>query len=131
MFDPAVDTRPWQDQFSRDDVQYRRQIEYLLARSSFYQRKLREVGFTSAEKVGGLEAIVDLPLTTKNEIRVSYSEDHPMGTHVAVSMREIVRIFSTSGTTGTPSYIPLTAHDLEKLGCDIRAQLFGFRHQVR
>src|SRR5262249_3530978 len=26
---------------------------------------------------------------------------------------EIVRIYSTSGTTGTPTYIPLTAHDLE------------------
>ena len=26
---------------------------------------------------------------------------------------EIVRIYSTSGTTGTPSYIPLTASDLE------------------
>ena len=27
-------------------------------------------------------------------------------------MRSLARIFSTSGTTGTPSYIPLTASDL-------------------
>jgi phenylacetate-CoA ligase len=30
-----------------------------------------------------------------------------------VELSEIVRIYSTSGTTGTPSYIPLTASDLD------------------
>ena len=39
---------------------------------------------------------------------------------------EIVRIYSTSGTTGTPSYIPLTAGDLDnwvdRLGAQLRAR---------
>ena len=68
---------------------------------------------TTPGKIGGLDAIAGLPFTEKSEIRASCSEADPMGTHLAVPMDEIVRIFSTSGTTGTPSYIPLTARDLD------------------
>ncbi len=38
--------------------------------------------------------------------------ENPIGAHLCAAREEIVRIYSTSGTTGTPSYIPLTAHDL-------------------
>ena len=38
-----------------------------------------------------------------------------------------MRIYSTSGTTGTPSYIPLTAGDLENWIDGVRAQLRGLR----
>jgi phenylacetate-CoA ligase len=54
-----------------------------------------------------------LPLTEKDELRATRSEAEPIGTHFCVSMAEVVRIFSTSGTTGLPSYIPLTPADLE------------------
>ena len=37
----------------------------------------------------------------------------PFGAHLCAERSEIVRIYSTSGTTGTPSYIPLTAGDLD------------------
>jgi phenylacetate-CoA ligase len=113
MLDPDVEALPWRRQFELDDVLYRRQIEYLLARSRFYQAKLREAGLVTADRVGGLEAIAALPFTEKNEIRASCTEQDPMGTHVAVAPEHIIRIFSTSGTTGTPSFIPLTANDLD------------------
>ena len=38
---------------------------------------------------------------------------NPIGAHLCAAPSEIVRIYSTSGTTGTPSYIPLTARDLD------------------
>ena len=41
------------------------------------------------------------------------TRDNPIGTHLCVTPSEIVRIYSTSGTTGEPSYVPLTAGDLE------------------
>lgn len=113
MLDPEIETLPWDEQVSRDDVLYRRQVEYLLARSDFYRAKLTAAGLTTADAIGGLDTIGELPLTEKDEIRASCSETHPMGTHVAVPREQIVRIYSTSGTTGTPSYIPLTAQDLE------------------
>ena len=36
-----------------------------------------------------------------------------IGPHLAGHRSEIARIYSTSGTTGTPSYIPLTREDVE------------------
>ena len=63
--------------------------------------------------MGGLEKIAELPFTEKDELRRSRNADEPIGTHLTASPREIVRIYSTSGTTGAPSYIPLTASDLE------------------
>ncbi len=39
--------------------------------------------------------------------------ENPFGSHLCAEPREIARIYSTSGTTGTPSYIPLTASDLD------------------
>lgn len=113
MLEPDIETLPWREQVRLDDALYRKQVGYLLARSRFYQAKLCSAGLATPEKIGGLEAIAELPLTGKDEIRASCSEADPMGTHVAAPMDRIVRIFSTSGTTGTPSYIPLTAHDLD------------------
>src|SRR6185295_7967750 len=72
-----------------------------------------KLGGASAAEIGGLEAIGQLPLTEKSELRASVTPANPVGAHLCVGPEEIVRIYSTSGTTGTPSYIPLTARDLE------------------
>jgi phenylacetate-CoA ligase len=61
----------------------------------------------------GLEDIAQLPLTDKDELRATVTPENPFGAHLCVDVSEIVRIYSTSGTTGTPSYIPLTAGDLD------------------
>jgi phenylacetate-CoA ligase len=95
---------------SDDDAAYRAQIAYLLERSAFYRDKLR---LTAPEEAGGLTEIADLPLTDKREIRATTSPANPIGTHLCATPDEIVRIYATSGTTGTPSYIPLTASDLD------------------
>jgi phenylacetate-CoA ligase len=93
-----------------DDRAYRGQVAYLLERSAFYRDKL---GIASAEEAGGLAEIAQLPLTDKREIRSTCTPENPFGAHLCAEPSEIVRIYSTSGTTGTPSYIPLTAGDLE------------------
>jgi phenylacetate-CoA ligase len=86
---------------------YREQIAYLLERSPFYREKL------AGHDAGGLEDIAELPLTDKSEIRATVTRENPIGAHLCAEPHEIVRIYSTSGTTGTPSYIPLTAQDLD------------------
>src|SRR3954452_17777058 len=90
------------------DADYRRQLDYLRERSRFYREKLAGLG-----EPGGLADIASLPLTDKDEIRATATDENPFGTHLCVGAEEIVRIYSTSGTTGTPSYIPLTTEDLE------------------
>ena len=104
---------PWSAQLARDDDAYRAQIAYLLDRSPFYREKLRAAGFSSTREVAGLADIEELPLTGKGELKSTCTAENPIGAHLCVSRGEIVRIYSTSGTTGTPSYIPLTARDLE------------------
>jgi phenylacetate-CoA ligase len=110
---PAVETLPWADQFAVDDASYRAQIAHLLERSPFYRAKLAAAGFASATAVGGLAEIAQLPLTDKQEVRATCTAENPIGAHLCATRSEIVRIYSTSGTTGAPSYVPLTADDLD------------------
>ena len=113
MVEPEIESAPWEEQARADAPLYLRQIEYLFERSKFYRGKLERAGFATHGAVGGLDAIHALPLTEKDELRASRTPDEPIGTHLTAAPEEIVRIYSTSGTTGTPSYIPLTAADLE------------------
>jgi len=92
---------------SADAETYRAQIAYLLERSAFYREKL---GPSPSDR---LEDIAELPLTDKGELRATVTPENPFGAHLCAEKPEIVRIYSTSGTTGTPSYIPLTAGDVE------------------
>jgi phenylacetate-CoA ligase len=98
---------PWPEQLALDDVSYREQLTYLLERSAFYREKL------AGHALGGLAELAQLPLTEKDELRATRTADSPVGSHLCAAPSEIVRIYSTSGTTGTPSYIPLTAQDLD------------------
>ncbi len=109
----GIETRPWEEQAAEDDARFRVQLAYLLERSAFYRDKLAAAGLAPGAGTAGLPDIARLPLTDKREIRASCTAENPIGGHLCAEPSEIVRIYSTSGTTGTPSYIPLTAGDLE------------------
>jgi phenylacetate-CoA ligase len=111
IFAPEVETRPWAEQLSADEASYRTQLAYLFDRSALYREKLAAAGVASGRDAGGLAHIAQLPLTDKYEIRATCTPENPIGAHLCVQPSEIIRIYSTSGTTGTPSYIPLTAGD--------------------
>jgi phenylacetate-CoA ligase len=108
-----IATLPWADQLALDDASYRIQLAYLFDRSAFYREKLSAAGFASAEAAGHLADIGQLPLTDKREVKATSTPENPIGAHLCARPSEIVRIYSTSGTTGTPSYVPLTAGDLD------------------
>jgi phenylacetate-CoA ligase len=110
---PEVETRPWEEQRAADDAAYREQVAYLLERSAFYRAKLGAAGIADAAAAGGLDDIARLPLTEKHELRATATAENPVGAHLCAAHEEIVRIYSTSGTTGTPSYIPLTDGDVD------------------
>ena len=107
MLEPEVESRSWGDQLALDEVSYRAQLAYLRERSPFYRDRL------PSGELGGLAEIGALPLTEKAELKATATSENPIGAHLCVERGEIVRIYSTSGTTGTPSYIPLTARDLD------------------
>jgi phenylacetate-CoA ligase len=113
MLAPEIEARPWADQLTVDDASYREELAYLFDRSPLYRDKLTAAGFGSAADAGGLADIARVPLTDKREIRATCTPDNPIGAHLCAPPSEIVRIYSTSGTTGAPSFIPLTARDLD------------------
>jgi phenylacetate-CoA ligase len=113
MLDPAVEARSWDEQTELDSASYAAQLDYLVERSRFYRAKLGAVGIDSGSAAGGLAEIAQLPLTDKDELRATRGGSDPFGTQLCVDETELVRIYSTSGTTGAPSYIPLTAADLD------------------
>jgi phenylacetate-CoA ligase len=95
--------RPWQEQLALDAESFEEQLGYLLERSPLYRTKVDEPV--------PLSRINELPLTTKQELRETVTADNQFGAHYTGA--DIVRIYSTSGTTGTPSFIPLTSSDLD------------------
>ncbi len=99
---------PWVDQLALDGESFREQLAYVLERSPFYREKLAGHGTTLE-----LEEIARLPLTEKSEVKATCTAASPLGAHLCVDPAELVRIYSTSGTTGSPSYIPLTEGDLD------------------
>ena len=82
-----------------------KQIKALIAADNFYGRKLKEAGVEGVSSPAEFEA---LPFSEKNDLREAY----PLGLMTAPE-EQIVRIHSSSGTTGLPVIIPYTAKDVE------------------
>ena len=82
-----------------------KQIGALIAADNFYGRRLKEAGVTGVDSPEAFEA---LPFSEKDDLRGAY----PLGLMTAPE-EQIVRIHSSSGTTGLPVIIPYTAKDVE------------------
>ncbi len=133
MYDREIETRPTAEQFRRDRETWRRQARYLLGHSDFYRAKLRAAGFRDAAQLGELEDIAGLPFTEKDELRRSQADSPPFGSHLACDPGDLVRVYSTSGTTGVPCYIGLTPRDLDIYATNVARgyTAAGFRPRQR
>ncbi|MGN0694631.1 MAG: phenylacetate--CoA ligase family protein [Lentihominibacter sp.] len=80
-------------------------IQALLKADNFYGRRLAERGIKGIETPEDFEK---LPFSEKDDLRNAY----PLGL-MTVPEEEIVRIHSSSGTTGLPVIIPYTRKDVE------------------
>ena len=78
-------------------------------RSPFYSRRLSGGG-TEARELRNLGEIRGLPFTTKDDLRSD--EAYPYG-FLAVDKERLVRLHSSSGTTGRPTTIFHTREDLD------------------
>ncbi len=87
---------------------FRKIVRFVYENSPLYRKKFKEAG-VNLEEIRGVEDIVKLPLTTKDELRQSY----PLKA-ACVSKEKIVRVQMSGGTTGQPVIIPYTRHDVEQ-----------------
>ena len=81
-----------------------RQVKRLLQSDNYYGKVYREAGITG---ITSQEEFEQLPFSSKVDLRNAY----PLGIQ-AVPDEEVVRIHSSSGTTGKPVIIPYTAKDV-------------------
>jgi phenylacetate-CoA ligase len=90
------------------------QIERLQAtlnrvyRSVAFYRTAFDAHKVNLERIKDVRALRDLPFTTKEDLQKSYPYDM-----FAVPLRDIVRIHTTSGTTGKPIVVGYTQNDLK------------------
>lgn len=84
--------------------QIKEQFKTLKERSSFYARKFEGIDLSDVQSQ---EDFQKLPFSEKADLR----EVYPLGL-AAVPEEKIVRIHSSSGTTGTPVIIPYTQKDV-------------------
>ncbi len=81
------------------------QIKRLVNTDSYYGKKYRDLGIT---EITSQEAFEEIPFSSKDDLRNAY----PLGIQ-AVPDEDVVRIHSSSGTTGKPVIIPYTAKDVD------------------
>lgn len=93
--------------FRQQEVLLRELVQRVYRNSPFYRRKLEEAGIRPGE-IRTVRDLEKVPFTTKDELRLGY----PLGL-TAVPEEEVVRIHSSSGTTGKPVIVPYTRNDVD------------------
>lgn len=94
----------------------KRQVAYNAANSGFYRRTFTAAGAEPAD-IRSFEDFARLPLMTKDQHRAAQDESlerfgNPFALLACAPRERIVRLSSTTGTTGTPTLYTHTAHDV-------------------
>ncbi len=101
------------EQMSRGDLEklqldrLKTQVAYVAEKSPFYKRIFKEKGVKPGD-IRSLADITKLPFTSKLDFRDNY----PFGL-LTVPMDQVVRIHSSSGTTGKPIIAPYNQKDID------------------
>ena len=82
-------------------------VDYVYHNVDFYRKKMQALGMLPGD-IKGIEDIVKLPFTTKDDLRDTY----PFGLF-ATPQSQIVRIHASSGTTGKATVVGYTRRDLD------------------
>ena len=107
FFQQDIETMPREELEALQLAKLKKQVQYCMDHVPFYHDRLTAAGVT-ADKIKCLSDVQYIPLTTKADIRDHY----PYGLF-AVPMKDIVRIHASSGTTGKPTVVGYTRHDLD------------------
>jgi len=108
MFQPELETMSREALEALQLALLRTQLARVYVNVPIYRRKFDEAGFRPEQ----LETLADLarvPFTVKDDLREAY----PFGMF-AVPQRDIVRVHSSSGTTGQVSVVGYTRGDVER-----------------
>ena len=105
-----IETATFKEIQELQEAKLARQLDYLLSRSLFYREKFQAAGIRRRD-FRRLKDVARFPLTTKEELRESQAAAPPLGKHIACRLEDVIRVHSSTGTTGRPSFIGLTRRD--------------------
>jgi phenylacetate-CoA ligase len=108
--DPKIETASHKAIQKLQESKLGKQLDYLLARSLFYQEKFRTARLKRKD-FRRLKDIERFPFTLKEELRESQASFPPLGKHIAADINDVIRVHSSTGTTGKPSFVGLTRRD--------------------
>lgn len=103
---PEIETMPREKLRQLQTEKLRRTIETAL-NSPFYGHRLGKLGITP-QSINSVDDIRKIPFTTKQDLR----DNSPFGL-VAGNMKDAIRIHSSSGTTGHPTVVVYSRHDID------------------
>ena len=103
---PELETMP-RPELEKLQVKKLRETINICLQSPFYKKRLGELGIT-ADSIQTVDDIRKIPFTTKADLRDNY----PFGL-VGGNMDDAIRIHSSSGTTGHPTVVVYSRHDIE------------------
>ena len=78
-------------------------------RTPFYKKRLPGIGINSPDDIKNLKDLRRIPFTTKDDLRKGF----PYG-FLSIPLEEVVRLHSSSGTTGIPTTIYFSADDIKR-----------------
>ncbi|HIR14422.1 MAG TPA: phenylacetate--CoA ligase [Candidatus Choladousia intestinavium] len=101
-----------EETYSREEIEciqlrkLKQTVAYIYEKVPAYRRKMEEAGVKPAD-IQKLSDLQKLPFTNKSD----FKENYPDGLF-AVPRKELVRIHASSGTTGKPTVVGYTRHDM-------------------
>ena len=103
---PELETMPREELEKLQVAKLKKSVEIAL-KSPFYKKRLGELGLTP-DDFNSVSDIRKLPFTTKADLR----ENYPFGL-VGGNLDDAIRLHSTSGTTGNPTVVTYSRHDID------------------
>ena len=110
FLDPKIETASSKQIRSFQQKLLSRQLDYLFERSLFYQDKFQAAGIRRKD-FRKLPDLARFPFTCKEELRESQAAHPPLGHHIAAKWANVIRVHSSTGTTGRPSFVGITRRD--------------------
>lgn len=107
IYDPVHECMPVEKMRELQLERLQKIVAYAYEKVPFYRKKYDEVGVKPSD-IKSLEDIRKLPFTVKSDLRDNY----PYGL-LAVEKTKLKRIHASSGTSGKPTVVCYTDHDME------------------
>ena len=112
MWDANVESRPMEKLEAEASTLLTQQLARLSSHSPFYSKKFENQGVHPSEVISVRELPL-LPLSDKAEVKAAQDAQPPFGPHLAVAAADVAKVFQTSGSTGSPTLLAVTAADLD------------------